>query len=154
MMLNFAYGSNMSRTAMRERCPHAVALGTAVLDGWCFVICPQGYASIEPRQGDVVHGVLWRLSMRDLASLDAYESLDCGLYVRRVLPVSHGASLRPASIYIAGRRGEGRPLPSYMQDMIEAAREWELPEPYIRSLQRWSPSRWRGAHGKETGIVG
>jgi hypothetical protein len=38
--------------------------------------------------------------------------------------------------------------------VVEAAREWGFPEPYIRSLQRWSPSGWRGARTKDVGEFG
>ena len=33
-------------------------------------------------------------------------------------------------------------------------RDWGLPEPYIRSLMRWSPSAWKGARTRDTGEVG
>ncbi|HXW23776.1 MAG TPA: gamma-glutamylcyclotransferase family protein, partial [Xanthobacteraceae bacterium] len=88
MTLHFAYGSNMSRALMQRRCPGARALGPARLDGWRFTIMREGYASIVPAAGAAVHGVAWRLSPRDLAALNAYESLDRGLYLRRVLPVA------------------------------------------------------------------
>ena len=152
-MLHFAYGSNMSRALMAARCPGAAALSTATLRGWRFAICGAGYGSIEPRRGAVVHGVLWRLDLHDMAAIDAYESLASGLYIRRVLPVRRRGGLTPAWVYIAGRCGEGRPRPSYIHLVVEAARDWGLPDPYIRSLQRWSPTRWRGARGKETGEV-
>jgi hypothetical protein len=59
-----------------------------------------------------------------------------------------------ALIYIARRRGEGLPRPGYITLVVEAAREWQLPESYIHSLARWAPSRWRGARAKDTGEVG
>jgi hypothetical protein len=152
-MLHFAYGSNMSRALMAGRCPGAKALGTAVLDHWRFVICRAGYASIEPGAGARVHGVLWRLDLRDVAAVDAYENLAAGLYIRRTLPVCRGGRLTPAWVYIAGRRGEGAPKPSYIHLVVEAARDWGLPAPYIGSLQRWSTSGWRGARHKETGEI-
>jgi gamma-glutamylcyclotransferase (GGCT)/AIG2-like uncharacterized protein YtfP len=152
-MLHFAYGSNMSRTLMAARCPGAVALGTAVLADWRFVICRAGYASIEPSAGTRVHGVLWRIDIRDLAAIDAYESLDSGLYVRRSLPVRRAGKLNPAFVYIAGCRGEGIAKPAYIHLVIEAAQDWGLPARYIGSLRRRSASGWRGARGKETGEI-
>jgi gamma-glutamylcyclotransferase (GGCT)/AIG2-like uncharacterized protein YtfP len=153
-MLYFAYGSNMSCGAMAGRCPGAQALGTATLERWRFLICPAGYASVEPRAGAVVHGVLWRLGARELAILDAYESLDSGLYVRRRLPVRRDGHLLPAWVYIAGRRGEGRAKPAYFQGVLAAAGEWGLPKAHLDQLRRWSATGWRGAPHKETGEVG
>jgi hypothetical protein len=154
MTLHFAYGSNMSRALMRARCPQAVDIGTATLPGWRFVVTPDGVGSIVRRTGAIVHGVLWRVTPRDLAAINAYESLDSGLYLRRRLAVCHGSKRTAALVYVARRRGEGMPRPGYISLVVEAARDWELPERYIRSLQRWSPSRWRGARAKESGEFG
>jgi cation transport regulator ChaC len=141
VILNFAYGSNMSRPDMRARCPGAIPLGTATLAGWRFVINPDGYGSIAPRPGGIVHGVLWELAARDLAALNAYENVAGGLYLRRILPVVREGVRTPALVYIARRQGEGTPRPGYIAIVVAAARDWGLPEPYIRSLMRWSPSR-------------
>ena len=154
MTLHFAYGSNMSRALMQARCPRAEAIGTATLSGWRFVINPEGFGSIAPHPGERVYGVLWRLSARDLAAVNAYESVDSGLYVRRHLSVRCGAMQATALVYIARRRGEGLPRPGYIPLVVEAAREWQLPEAYIHALARWAPSRWAGARAKDTGEVG
>ena len=153
-MLHFAYGSNMSRALMLARCPDARALGTATLSGWRFVIGPDGYASVITRPGGRVHGVLWRLSARDLAAVNAYESIQSGLYLLRILPVRNGRETAPALVYVARRQGEGIPRPGYLDAVIEAALDWNLPPPYIRSIARWSRSRWRGARARETGEAG
>lgn len=154
MILHFAYGSNMSRSLMHMRCPHAQALGTAVLTGWRFVIVARGYGSIEPRRGSAVHGVLWRLTPRDLAAINAYESLDSGLYRRRALPVRFGSACKAALVYVAARGPPGRPRPGYITLVVSAARDWNLPRPYRRVLQRWSPSAWQGARRREMGELG
>ena len=153
-MLHFAYGSNMSRALMGVRCPGATALGTATLEGRRFVIGVDAYASVVRQPGGVVHGVLWRLGLRHLAALNAYESLDSGLYLRRRLPVTCGGGRASALVYIARWRRPGTPRPGYIGLVVDAARDWGLPEAYIRSLRRWSPSGWRGVRTKSTGEVG
>jgi len=119
MTLHFAYGSNMSRWLMRQRCPGARALGPARLDNWRFVITRDGYASLVRDPGVQVHGVLWLLSPRDLAALDAYEER---AYLRRVVPVRHGATRRPALVYLAPERGGGRARPGYQELVVTSAR--------------------------------
>ncbi len=153
MTLHFAYGSNMSHAGMAGRCPTAAYIGRGILDGWRFVITADGYASVAPQPGASVHGVLWRLGARDLAALNAYENLDSGLYVRRMLPVTLDGKRVSALVYV-GREGEGAPRPGYLDLVIAAARECGLPAAYIRSLQRWSSGRWQGARSKETGELG
>jgi hypothetical protein len=153
-MLHFAYGSNMSRALMRGRCPDAEALGTATLAGWRFVVNSDGLGSIAPQPGALVHGVLWRLSARDVAAVNAYESVESGLYLRRQLAVRCGGQPATALVYIARRQGEGQPRPGYIELVVDAARDWDLPADYIRALARWAPSRWRGARLRDTGELG
>ena len=101
-----------------------------------------------------MHGVLWRLSARDVAAINAYESVDSGLYLRRRLMVRWGERGAAALVYIARRSGQGRPRPGYIGLVTEAASDWDLPEHYIRSLARWAPSGWRGARARDTGELG
>jgi hypothetical protein len=136
-MLHFAYGSNMSRAVMRANAPGAVPIGAAMLANYRFVITADGYASVEPTRAETVHGVLWRLTSRDRVSLDAWESIASGLYRPETLPVRHAGRRRMALVYVTDRRRSGRPRPGYMEIVMAAAREWELPRSYIASLTRW-----------------
>jgi cation transport regulator ChaC len=140
-MLHFAYGSNMDRASMRRRCPTATALGAARLDHWRFLVTRDGYGSVAPAPGDVVHGVLWRLAPRDLAAVNAYESVDSGLYRRCMLSVRRGGRRVQALVYVARDRRAGRPRPGYQDLVVRAARDWSLPEDYVRRLERWSAGR-------------
>jgi len=144
MTLYFAYGSNLSRDGMRRRCPHAHAVGTAMLDNYRFIVGVDGWGSVAPSLGGRVHGVLWRITPRDRAALHAYELLDKGLYDVRTLPVRFGTRRVPAMTYILRRRTPGRPKPGYVEMIAACARNWKLPEDYVRSVERWSKSGWTG----------
>jgi gamma-glutamylcyclotransferase (GGCT)/AIG2-like uncharacterized protein YtfP len=98
-----------------------------------------GYASVVPARGQDVHGLVWRIGPRDLAALDAYESVACGLYRRAMLPVMREAALVKALVYLGCERREGRPRPGYMEAVIGAARECGLPESYLAGLARFAP---------------
>jgi hypothetical protein len=151
MTLHFAYGPNMNRAGMARRCPGAVALGRAVLSDHRFLITADGYASVLRMPGETVHGVLWRLGARDLATLDAYEGVDSGLFSRAMMPVlSEGRSVK-ALVYLGRSREEGHPKPGYLNDVISAAREWQLPWDYIQSLTCWTD---RGVHAARAGERG
>jgi hypothetical protein len=153
MTLYFAYGANMRRVAMRRRCPGARALGPAALEGYRFFVGIDGWGSVKPARGDSVYGVLWRLTPRDVAALHAYEHLHRGLYDVRYLPVRAGTRRRTAMVYLLHRRSPGRPRPGYAEMIATAARDWELPEPYIRTVERWSTSRWTGARVIDVGEI-
>lgn len=145
MIRHFAYGANMSRAVMRKHAPQATPLGVAALSNYRFVITADGYASVEPKRGETVHGVLWQLSPRDRVTLDAWENVVGGLYCPVTLPVRHAARRRNALIYLARPSGSGHPKAGYMDLVIAAALEWQLPQTYIDALRLRLPSSPAGA---------
>jgi gamma-glutamylcyclotransferase (GGCT)/AIG2-like uncharacterized protein YtfP len=151
MTLYFAYGANMERAAMARRCPGAAAFGPARLVGWRYVIA-EGYGPIAPAAGSSVYGVLWRLTPRDLAALNAFESLDSGLYRRAMLTVEHDARRLRALVYVGRQRGKRRPMPGYQERLVAAAEAWRLPDFYVAELRRLAPA-YRGARPAETGEI-
>ena len=149
--LYFAYGSNMHRAAMRARCPAARALGPARLDGHEFFIGIDGWGSVRRAPGQVVHGVLWRLTPRDVAVLHAYELLHKGIYDVRMLPVRSGSRTARAMVYRLRRAVTGQPRPGYAEMCASAARQWGLPDDHVRIIARWSVSRWTGSRAMAQG---
>lgn len=145
MILHFAYGSNMSRLIRREHAPQAQPLGIGALADYRFMITTDGYASVEAKKADTVFGVLWRLTPRDRAMLDAWENVAGGLYRAEVLPIRHAGSRRLALTYVARPRRAGLARAGYMELVIAAALEWRLPRAYTYSLQRWLPRLRAGA---------
>ena len=145
MTLHFAYGSNMHAGLMAQRCRTAKAIGVGRLPGWRFVVTADGYASIVPARAAMVHGVLWRLEARDLAALNAYEDIDKGLYRSETLWVIWRGRRVRSLVYIAREAPQGRPKPGYQELIVEAARDWRLPDAYVRELEGWARSSTRGA---------
>jgi AIG2 family protein len=148
MTLHFAYGSNMSRALMVPRCPTAREIGVAILDGFRFIVTADGYASVVRAPGERVHGLAWRLAPRDLAALNAYEGLDHGLYRAATLPVRIGTACMPALVYVGRSRVPGVPRPGYLDCVLAAARELELPTAYVDALARWTAPRLKPARGE------
>ncbi len=138
MTLHFAYGSNMSRDVMRRHGPGAEAVGVATLSDYRFLITTHGHASVVPLRTGLVYGVLWRITPRDRVTLDAWENIASGLYRGAILPVRHAGSLRPALVYVARAQAEAPPRAGYMDIVIAAALEWQLPASYIEGLRGWS----------------
>jgi cation transport regulator ChaC len=142
-MLHFAYGSNMDLRMMRRRCPGAGVVGGAVLRDHRFIITKDGYASVATVRGALVHGLLWRLTPRDLAALNAYENIEAGLYRAASLPVQAAGRAVRALVYVGRSDVPGRPRLGYMELVAAAAREAGLPADYVATLERiWDmPSR-------------
>ena len=137
-MLHFAYGSNMSAALMRHRCPGARLEGGASLPGYRFIIMQSGYASVVPAPGSSVRGLLWRVTPRDVAALNAYENLDGGLYRAVTMAVASHRRRRAALVYIGCDRICGRPRPGYLDIVIEAARDAGFPPRYLDCLRHWA----------------
>lgn len=84
--LYFAYGSNINLDQMRFRCPDASVLGPAVLDGYDLRFRGSGVATVEPREGACVYGLLWELTDKCEASLDRYEDYP-RLYIKQTIHI-------------------------------------------------------------------
>ncbi len=144
----------MSLAAMRKHAPQAMPIGVAKLANHRFVITSDGYASVVPKRAGTVYGVLWRLSPRDCITLAAWENLAGGLYRAKTLPVRHAGRRRMALVYLALPRKTGRARAGYMELVIAAALEWQLPHVYIGALGYWLPKRPTGAGAPNFGDFG
>ncbi len=154
MIFHFAYGSNVSLAAMRKHASEAMPIGVATLANHRFVITADVYASVVPKRAGTVYGVLWRLSPRDCVTLAAWENLAGGLYRAKTLPVRHAGRRRMALVYLARPRKTGRARAGYMELVIAAALEWQLPHVYIAALGYWLPKRPTGAGAPNLGDLG
>ena len=153
MTLYFAYGANMERAAMAKRCPGAQPLGPALLRGWRYVIA-QGYGSVAPARGGGVFGVLWRLTPRDLAALNVFESLDSGLYRRTMLTVEIGGPRVRALVYVGEQRGRrSRRCPAIRSASSPPPRTGNCHRAMLPSLRALRPAIAR-ARPAETGEIG
>lgn len=133
----FAYGSNMDRQQMRDRCPEAVLLGTARLPGYRFIINRAGVASVVLTGCHEVFGVLWDITATNEAALDDYEGLDEGWYSKTRLPIITRHGRVQAMLYIACDQTEGVPHRHYLANIVAAALEFDFPATYVGELRGW-----------------
>jgi len=133
----FAFAANMDRHGMAERCPDAEALCLARLDGWRYVITGDGMGAAVQADESIIQGVLWQCSDADMAALDAFESVEDGLYSQIAVPVQTQEGPRQAIIYVSPNPDEGTPRPDYQELVLAAARDWQLPDDYIAELEGW-----------------
>jgi cation transport regulator ChaC len=140
-MLYFAYGSNMDPAQMRERCPDARAIGVARLADWRLTFTRDspawggGVGHIEPAPGDEVWGVLWDASDSDVSSLDRYEGVAAGAYVRDSVTVSCDGRAVDALVYLAVPRGFKAPSKRYVSALVRGGEAHALPPEYIDRLR-------------------
>lgn len=136
MRLYFAYGSNMDRAHMVRLCPLAEAYGVASLRSYKYVIAASGYATVIPWPGSFVHGVLWKVGPKEIAALDRYEDVAGGLYRAVQLPVKFNERLLRALVYLASGDKTGAVPAGYIEKIVAAAKDWDLPADYVDYLSK------------------
>ena len=139
MHLYFAYGSNMYRPQMADRCPGSLPVGTAALHGWRFIINQRGVATIVEAEGHSVLGVVWMATTTHLTWLDDFEGVHRGNYVRREVDVHRAVGAPgPAITYVDHRVEHGSPRSGYIERVVAGARSFRLQGDYVAGLERWS----------------
>jgi gamma-glutamylcyclotransferase len=138
----FAYGSNMCSGRFRAYRIEPVGRGrAALLDRYCLVFNKlskdgSGKATVSPRDGHHVWGVLYEVDDADLARLDKGEGTG---YKRSKVTVRTADDIPvEAWVYIATKpitTHELRPYTWYKRFLVEGAEEHLLPPEYITGLR-------------------
>ncbi|MGQ0812325.1 MAG: gamma-glutamylcyclotransferase family protein [Nitrospiraceae bacterium] len=151
-MLYFAYGSNLDRTQMRERCPSARFVCTARLPQHRLAFTRRstkwhgGVADVVADSEKNVWGVVYHIDELDVASLDRCEGYQPGrsreenIYVREEQHVFKGGDEnKPLAVFLYMVVDKAGPFPchtNYKHLIVEGARYWHLPQRYLESLER------------------
>jgi gamma-glutamylcyclotransferase (GGCT)/AIG2-like uncharacterized protein YtfP len=119
--LYFAYGANMHPGQMAWRCPNALAHRAFILRDWELKFyC---HATIEPKKGAEVAGVLWTITDACEQSLDSFEGFP-SYYTKRTW-IQDGVQF---FFYEMTDPKSGRPSPGYVQDIRDSYEFWQLPK--------------------------
>jgi hypothetical protein len=96
-----------------------------------------GISSILPAPGEIVHGVLYDISEREIQELDVAESVNQGSYIREAyLVLGEDRRWHSADLYrVAKPTGPYAPARSYVELMLEGAEGHNLDSNYIKELK-------------------
>ena len=134
--LYFAYGSNMDRNQMVERCPNATLMGLGYLAGYSFGVDKKGYATVDKKAGKTVEGAVWHLTKEDEESLDVREGVRSDCYRKEYINVEYNNHEIPMLIYISNReRANTSSNKEYMRKIINATRDLSLSDDYIKTIE-------------------
>ena len=131
----------MNWPQMQRRCPSAQFVCVACLPNYQFGITRHsrlrncGTANVFPSAGAAVWGIVYDVSDADLIVMDGFEDG----YRRELLsltPANNGATSITALVYVAEIE-TNVPLPNaeYKRVMVEGAKHWQLPAPYLAMLE-------------------
>lgn len=142
-----AYGSNLNHAQMRERCPEAKYLGSAMLQNQNLLFCGQpnhSFATIKTMEGKEVPIGLWEISARDEKSLDRYEGYP-HFYHKTVLPVTLDGEEVHAMVYIMDlAMPAGLPSTMYYDIVEKGYRDCGLDTAYLKEALKTSMERVYG----------
>ena len=138
--INFAYGSNLDIHQVETRCPGAVLLGKATLNGYELAFDTAGYLTITKREGSHVQGALWALDSSHVASLDCYEGVVSGCYRKETVTVGREGDVVPATLEAMVYISERTPLRKYTEKydyidrVVEAGHVMQLDEATLAQM--------------------
>jgi len=96
-----------------------------------------GTANLVAAEGQVVYGVLYRLSEQQLKALDRFEGVPEHYRRSEMNVVDEQGNKIAAQVYLARKLRKGlKPDRSYLQRIIEGAEEHGLPADYVEKLKK------------------
>lgn len=129
----FAYGSNLNKKQMLERCPDSQPKFTATLPNYKLVFVGWsrkwrgGVASIRPFRGERVPGAIYEVSESDLRRLDRYEGYPADYDRIKVTVFDEDGNAVEAVTYIKPKPAEETaPSKEYLALVRQGYRDWGL----------------------------
>ena len=124
---------------MAQRCPDAEIVGPVRLENYELRFRGSGFATVAPRKGSVVHGLVWKITPNCEQSLDRYEGYPRH-YTKETVTVKDAAGAEiPVMVYIMAEpycRQPALPSPYYYRVIQRGFEANGLP---VESLQAaWS----------------
>jgi cation transport regulator ChaC len=122
--LLFAYGALTNTSVMTDRCPKILLDRRADLHGYTLTF--RYFADIQPFEGGVVSGVLWRITTDCERVLDLYEGISTGKYIKRnvtVINEEQGQKMDAIAFVMRGRPYQEPPKAAYRDVIAHGYRE-------------------------------
>lgn len=132
-MYYFAYGPNLNRKQMLERCPDSKPRFFATLHNYKLVFVGWsrqwrgGVVSIKSFRGERVLGAVYEISEADLRRLDKYEGYPTNYNRFKVTVFNEGGEPIEAITYIkSGQLEETPPSKEYLAVIQQGYRDWGI----------------------------
>ncbi|MBI2831618.1 MAG: gamma-glutamylcyclotransferase [Chloroflexi bacterium] len=129
----FAYGSNLNKRQMQERCPNCKPMFLATLHHYKLIFTGWsrqwrgGIASIKSFRGGKVPGAIYELSEAELKRLDKYEGYP-DVYTRMKVIVNNedGEPVEAVTYIRQGQIEETQPSKEYAEVMKQGYIDWGI----------------------------
>lgn len=146
-MYYFAYGSNLHKEQMRNRCPDSRPVARVKLKG--YQLCFNRVADIVGKKQAVAWGAIYTVSAEDVKSLDSYEGYPYFYDTISVVVEDDKGGTHQAFAYVMTVKGIREPSDGYYELIRAGYRDWKLPQKQLReALKRSRVSAHVGHSGE------
>uniref|UniRef100_A0A8C8IY83 Gamma-glutamylcyclotransferase n=1 Tax=Oncorhynchus tshawytscha TaxID=74940 RepID=A0A8C8IY83_ONCTS len=152
--LYFAYGSNLLKERLQLKNPSASIHCVARLKDYKLIFGNYkglasdrwhgGVATIENSPADEVWGVVWRMNVADLESLDSQENVRLGAYSPVEVNVKTRGQELNCRTYIMNSCIYAPPSPQYLKVILMGAEQNGLPKNYQEKLRSIETNKYEG----------
>lgn len=132
-MYYFAYGSNLNRKQILQRCPASKPKFSVVLPNYKLIFTgwsrqwKGGIASIKPFRGEKVKGAVYEISETDLKKLDTYEDYPTTYnHLNVIVWTEDGDSLEAVTYIKKEQSAEAKPSREYIDVIQQGYRDWDI----------------------------
>lgn len=133
----FAFDDLMLLERIAALCPEPRFVTTARYLSKRFIINEHGLATLTPRRGSTVHGVIWEISDTAQSGLDIALGMP-GIYDRYgSFARSPTGELIVSDYYGTRDRTPGTAPANYLQAILKAGRSYGFPAAYLDELAGW-----------------
>ena len=143
-----AYGSNLNKAQMKDRCPKATVFGTAEIKDYQLLFKKSKtkyYLTIEKKEGSIVPVAVWKITETDEKELDKREGVKTGCYYKAEMELSvkcvadNQVRKIRGLIYIQPETHEiGQPTAEYMATCLQGYKDFGFDESILKKAEELS----------------
>ncbi len=128
MEYSIAYGRNLDLKRMKEKCPHCVLVGDAVLKDWQLAF--KRYITIEPCKGGSVPVGVWKISEEAEKELDIIEGYPT-LYRKEIVEIELEDKKVDAIVYVINDTHPKYPDKAYLARVMTGYDDFKFDKKFI-----------------------
>ncbi len=128
MKYAIAYGRNLDLNRMKEKCPHCVLVGKAILQDW--QIAYKRYITLEPCKGGQIPVGVWEINEEAEKELDIIEQYPT-VYRKEYVKINFNGKEVEALVYLINDTHPKYPDKKYFERLLVGYKYFDFDEKYL-----------------------